>query len=185
MPRVRDNSSGEGERSVCRLIGQKLSHESMSFLPAVHAAILIAGCCHHSDVFERYGFHSGDPNAEWLFPYVPGKRSSTLQPPTLLSPPDRSVFGHYPRELVYRWKPAPSTPAGAKYLIQCDDTSYGNDATFGDWSRQQDSADTNRTGKTSFHDWFAGAQPGRWRVKAVDETGESEWSEWRYFRFTR
>jgi len=30
---------------------------------------------------------------------------------------------------------------------------------------------------------FIGAQPGRWRVKAKSEYGESEWSKWFYFRF--
>jgi hypothetical protein len=31
---------------------------------------------------------------------------------------------------------------------------------------------------------FGGRQPGRWRVRARNSVGESQWSEYRHFEFT-
>jgi hypothetical protein len=111
-------------------------------------------------------------------------KSPTLKPPVLINPPDQSVFGHVPRVIEYRWEPAAGTPPDARYLFQHDFVS-GDDERFGDWSRSEPPSQAHLTGKTTLNGRFVGAQPGRWRVKATDTTGESEWSEWRHFRFTR
>ncbi len=116
--------------------------------------------------------------------YKPGIKDDHLRPPKLLYPLDRMVFSHYPRELVYRWQPAESTPPDAEYLFEYD-LVCGDDEKFGDWSKQPDPMFAYRTGKTTLNDRFLGAQPGRWRVKAIARSGESDWSEWRYFRFAQ
>jgi hypothetical protein len=117
--------------------------------------------------------------------YEPGKPNTTLQPPTLVYPPNHSVFSYYPRELFYRWKPAAGTPPNAQYLFEYDSTCCGNDEKFGDWTKASEPMFAYRTGKQTLNDRFEGAQPGRWRVKAIDATGESAWSDWSYFRFTQ
>lgn len=113
-----------------------------------------------------------------------GPRSPNLKPPVPLQPADRSVFHHYPREIVFRWKPAPGTPPDIQYYIQTDFTWKGDEKTFGDW-KDEAPMSTERTGKTSMNYRHFGAQPGRWRVKVFDKSGESEWCAWQYFRFTR
>jgi len=110
------------------------------------------------------------------------QKSQTLKPPILLYPPDRAVFCHFPREIVHRWQPAKGSTEQARYLFQYVFTT-GQEEQFGDWSNHPAPAEAYLTGKTNLNERFVGSQPGRWRVKAVDETGESEWSEWRYFRF--
>lgn len=132
----------------------------------------------YSDIYRVGGDDLG------MVRYRPGKKSDRLQPPTLLYPLDRMVFGHFPRELVFRWEPAAGTPAGVEYLFEIDSVC-GNDERFGDWSRQPEPMFAFRTAKTTLNDRFEGAQPGRWRAKVVDRGGESEWSGWRYFRFTQ
>ncbi len=116
--------------------------------------------------------------------YKAGLKDNHLRPPKLLYPLSRMVFSHYPRELVYRWEPAERTPPDAEYLFEYDFVC-GNDEQFGDWSKQPDPMFAYRTGKTTLNARFVGAQPGRWRVKVVAKSGESDWSEWRYFRFTQ
>lgn len=119
-----------------------------------------------------------------------GPISPTLRPPLLISPANKTVYSHYPREVVLQWSPAPETPSDAQYLVQqeyrvYDECNSARQTGFGDWSKQPPPFLTFRTGKTTMNIRFVGAQPGRWRVKTIDETGESPWSEWWYFRFTR
>src|SRR5258708_27482571 len=66
-----------------------------------------------------------------MITYKPTKRSDYLQPPQLLYPLDRMTFSHYPRELVYRWRPADGTPPDAQFIFECD-FICGNDEKFGD-----------------------------------------------------
>ncbi len=107
-----------------------------------------------------------------------------LEPPTLLYPDNFSVFCHFPREIVFRWQPSRDTSCDVEYLVQIQDTWKGDYSKFGDWPDELPSM-TYRTGKTLMNERFVGAQPGRWRVKTIDKRGESKWSEWQYFRFTR
>jgi hypothetical protein len=111
-----------------------------------------------------------------------GRISATLKPPILTSPANRSVFSHYPRRFTLRWLPAAGTPKNVAYLVQWQSTDP-NTKQFGNWAHEKAPGFAFRTPETSFADEFIGAQPGRWRVKAVDKTRESNWSEWRYFLF--
>jgi hypothetical protein len=115
----------------------------------------------------------------------PGKVDPGLEPPNLLFPSDRMVFSHYPREIVFRWNPVDGTPADAQYLFEEDFTCDDKDQKFGDWSREPEPMFAYLTGKTTLNDRFVGAQPGRWRVKLVCKSGESNWSSWKYFLFTQ
>ena len=102
----------------------------------------------------------------------------SLGAPKLLSPAEGTVFSHYPRETTVVWSPVPGATA---YLVQWD---YRDDRG---WSGDRSGAFaelrvTDPVGV--FH--FVGAQPGRWRVWAVDAAGNAgPKSDWREFRYTR
>ncbi len=106
-----------------------------------------------------------------------------LQTPVPLAPRNRSEFNHYPRDLIPRWKAGNETAHKTQYLVQHQWTCRGKEEEFGEWTNERPMF-TYLTGKQSMNIRFIGAQPGRWRVKAIDESGEGPWSEWLYFRFT-
>lgn len=109
-----------------------------------------------------------------LVPQAPG-----LLAPVLVSPADRSVFHIFPRRTVFTWQPV---SGAAGYRVEVDVSGEGV------WASEYH----NRAGKviettetTTTHD-FVGAQPGRWRVWAVDAEGRpGPKSGWRIFEYTR
>jgi hypothetical protein len=90
------------------------------------------------------------------------------------------VFEHYPRETTVVWSPVSDAAA---YMVEWD---YGNPRD-GSWASER----ADRTGTLRSTDpvatfQFVGAQPGRWRVWALDAKGAAgQKSEWREFRYTR
>jgi hypothetical protein len=96
-----------------------------------------------------------------------------LPAPELLSPADGAVFNNFPRTTTLAW----NAVSGA--------SSYGIEVDFRDppgWSRS-----VFRSGikGDSFTFNFIGKQRGRWRVWAVDLSGnEGEKSPWREFEYT-
>lgn len=126
----------------------------------------------------------GSDSLETITHRKEGPRSSMLNSPIPLQPADRSMFYHYPRELILRWKPSPGTPSDVQYYVQTDFTSDGEDENFGKWKNEEPMF-TERTGKTNMNYRHIGDQPGRWRVKVFDKSGESDWCSWQYFRFTQ
>jgi hypothetical protein len=102
-----------------------------------------------------------------------------LGTPVLVSPSDKTVFSNYPRIITYAWMPV---PGATDYNVE---TSYQNPKT-GIWSEPVSSKVTGVT-NSAYTTRFIGAQPGRWRVTAVDSTSkfiDSPPSDWRYFIFT-
>lgn len=126
--------------------------------------------------------HTGSDSLESFFGWKEGTINASLKPPTLLRPPDRSVFHHFPRHLTLEWLPDPETPHDAEYILQSEFTT-GDNEDFGDWSRSVGPPATKRTAKRSFKTTHVGNQPGRWRVKVRHTNGESAWSPWWYYRF--
>jgi YVTN family beta-propeller protein len=108
-------------------------------------------------------------------------RSLTVAP-VQLAPADGTVFDHFPRTTKLRWSPVPSA---ASYTVEID---CFHCCQAGKWC-----TDVDRTYKlvpnvreTGYTFGFAGAQPGRWRVWAVDVEGkEGPKSVWWGFRYTR
>lgn len=126
-----------------------------------------------------------------------GKVSETIDPfggvfstdgkpttPSPVAPKDHTVFEYYPRFVDLRW-----TPSSGEYPIE-----YVIEVEAG---QLEQSADKE---KSEYHYYFeerqnsncpyqaisfVGKNPGRWRVKATNKKGESDWSEWSYFRFER
>lgn len=105
-----------------------------------------------------------------------------LNAPQIISPRNNSTFNHYPRTLTLRWKPISNA---VNYNVEID---CRNCCASGKWC-----ADVDRIFKhvealqnTYYKFNFVGAQPGRWRVQAVDNKGiKGRHSQWNYFRFTR
>ena len=168
---------------AARLIGILLAAATIVLPPA------LGGCANAPHGPYQYRGYSDSMRVGGDFiemvTYKPGMKDEGLRPPRLLYLQNRMVFSHYPRELVYRWEPAGGTPPDAEYLFEYDFVCGAPDKQFGDWSKQPDPPFAYRTGKTTLNDRFVGANPGRWRVKVIAKSGESDWSEWRYFRFTQ
>lgn len=106
--------------------------------------------------------------------------------PKLISPENGSIFDHYPRSLTLDWESS-SGPGIITYVLEHGFTwcfSHENLYDMGEWGAGCTCFYPLRyLSETSYSFDFVGAQPGRWRVKAESEYGESEWSEWFYFRF--
>ncbi len=105
-----------------------------------------------------------------------------LPKPVLISPKNNAVFSHYPRTTTLRWKPVP----GAKsYIVEVD---CFHCCKPNKWCRDVRKVFHIKRGIHSTHYTFkfVGAQPGRWRVWAVDKHNRPGFvSEWRYFKYTK
>jgi hypothetical protein len=105
--------------------------------------------------------------------------------PQLIAPEDESVFDHYPRSTTLEWSLVEGKQP-IEFVLQRQYSWDGDYENFGSWEeggfgRYSDLTQTENTYEFD----FVGAQPGRWRVKAVNNHGDSDWSDWSYFRYTR
>jgi hypothetical protein len=101
-----------------------------------------------------------------------------LRAPTQLSPPDGSVFDHYPRTTTLKWEPV---QGAVKY-------GWEVDYSWGVWCSETPGCrhSSGSVEATSHTFNFVGAQPGRWRVWGVDANGSNGLkSGWWGFRYTR
>ena len=91
--------------------------------------------------------------------------------PRLLNPANGSSFSHFPRGLNLIWEPVPEA---VSYVIEIE----AQDLRHGDWFPQPGYGRIPTT-ETEITGEFIGAQPGRWRVTAIDAKGtRSRASEW-------
>jgi hypothetical protein len=98
--------------------------------------------------------------------------------PQQLSPPDGTVFTNYPRTTTLRWS---GVPGAATYAVEIQ---YCVPAGCASGAAPEGSVQHVTTTEYTFD--FAGAQPGRWRVWAVDATGqEGPKSDWWGFKYTQ
>jgi hypothetical protein len=101
-----------------------------------------------------------------------------LPAPTQLSPASGSVFNNYPRTTTLQWS---AVSGAASYTVQIYYYQPGDTTCSGG---AQDYLTPNIT-NTSYTFDFVGAQPGCWRVWAVDADGrQSSISGWWEFRYT-
>jgi hypothetical protein len=123
------------------------------------------------DLNERRWYYGlvllGDPTLSWFKGVVPDLRH----------PQEGDVFDQWPRKMNFRWDSV-EVP-NARYTLQVD---YFD----GRWAEESGRACyTYHNLKTTTQDHvFVGAQPGRWRVRAIVDGRECAWSPWRYFRYT-
>jgi hypothetical protein len=104
-----------------------------------------------------------------------------LPAPVLLSPADRVEFRSYPRHTKLEWQPV----EGAAYYLVEIDVCDGRDRALrecvnpGPFSTTSNLGPVKVEGPTYEFD-FVGAQPGRWRIWAVDVKGQEGFkSPWR------
>lgn len=104
-----------------------------------------------------------------------------LPPPQQLSPRSGSVFNVFPRVTTLDWS---RMPGAVEYGVEVD-FNYGG-SWVSDHSEWRAKPATYRTAQTPFTFKFIGAQPGRWRVWAIDknrhEGRKSPWWEFTYSR---
>ena len=117
----------------------------------------------------------GDPISNWTTPIMP----------RLLSPKEGAVYNHYPRKTTLKWSQVGDKILFFKeyrYEVQVD-YKYGKTWALNDgrvYIHKKKLKDTSYT----FN--FVGAQPGRWRVRAVRLDGvKCPWTPWRTFRYTK
>jgi len=97
--------------------------------------------------------------------------------PEMIIPTERAIFSHYPRILDCRWFPS-SGVFPITYTVECG---------FGESFESECFTDEEIESGLEIPfliATFGGANTGRYRVKAKNELGESDWSDYRYFRFT-
>jgi thiol-disulfide isomerase/thioredoxin/tetratricopeptide (TPR) repeat protein len=105
---------------------------------------------------------------------APASTAPPLPAPRLLSPAPAAVFGHFPRQTTLVWS---AVEGAASYAVELD---YFADGVW------QAKPAVVRVSDPVYSFEFIGAQPGRWRVAAVDAGGrEGTKTEWREFRFTK
>ena len=103
--------------------------------------------------------------------------------PDLIVPAEMQVFSHYPRVIDIRWFPV-SGHYPVTYTVEMGTFPFPElDGAPPDYVWMDEIIESDLVGPflaTS----FVGACPGRIRVRAKNELGESEWSDYRTFRFT-
>jgi hypothetical protein len=105
-------------------------------------------------------------------------RRAALSAPRQQLPTSGSEFSHFPRKTTLRWAPE---QGAARYAVEVQYCQRAGCAT----TAKRYKTDSNLTGTEYTFD-FIGAQPGRWRVWAVDRHGKpGAKSPWWSFRFTR
>jgi hypothetical protein len=128
-----------------------------------------------AQVFTRFTDNSGRTNYTGVYTFVRGSVTGQSGPaaPTPVSPVNGAVFDHFPRTTTLAWR---ALPGAVSYVVEVDYFSNG-------WYRFKLVSNVTTT---SFTFEFVGAQPGRWRVWAVDSNGqESAKTDWLEFRYTR
>lgn len=110
-----------------------------------------------------------------------------LPAPEQLSPKDATEFNRFPRATKLAWEPV---EGAVSYSVEIDVCQGGLPRTSGCKNPQplllKSNPPTTGLASTSYDFYFIGAQPGRWRVWAVDKEGregfKSPWSNFIYLR---
>ena len=136
------------------------------------------------ETFTRFTDNSGRNNYHNRYAFSQGMRAVVrrLAAPRLVSPASGTAFSHFPRRTTLAWQPV---SGAASYTVEVD--------CYQCCQTNRWCSDVGRTWKeapglitTSYSFDFVGAQPGRWRVWAVDAQGRAgAKSEWWEFRYTR
>lgn len=92
--------------------------------------------------------------------------------PHPIIPLNDSSFDHYPRYLDLRW-----TPASGLYPMEYE---LQIDVIYPDGKIRTEKVMTTRP---FYCHSFSGASKGRWRIKARNSRGESNWTQYRHFEF--
>lgn len=104
-----------------------------------------------------------------------------LPAPKLISPDDNQVFSIFPRNTRLEWSPVEGAASYAVEIDVCDGRTRSQCVNPQSLNLPANPPTSNLSG-TTYEFRFVGAQPGRWRVWAVDQDGRDGFkSEWRTF----
>lgn len=114
---------------------------------------------------------------------LPDSCSPPRIPPVLTSPEDGAVFGNFPRDTTVEWQPVADA---VSYVVEID--FYGVCSGQPEWCSDEGWGYQSATAvapATTANFTFGGVGQGRWRVAAIDASGQpGPWSEWRTFEYT-
>ena len=109
-----------------------------------------------------------------------------LPAPKQLSPEDNQVFDIYPRLTKLEWDPVEGAASYAVEVDVCESMKSKYQCVNPQPLRLPANRATVKIMATGYEFMFAGAQPGRWRVWAVDAQGRDGFkSTWRTFVYLR
>jgi hypothetical protein len=104
-----------------------------------------------------------------------------LQAPNLVSPKDGTVFDTYPRNTILVWEPVNGAD---KYLVEI--MACATNDTNKCFSHPMIEQTTRETTQTTYSFNFVGAQPGKWRVTAIQGKNIlGTPSSWWIFKYTK
>jgi C1A family cysteine protease len=126
----------------------------------------------------KYGSNNIGYAAAWT------RAHTQLPAPVQISPANGSTFNNYPRKTTLKWR---AVPGATKYAVQID--CY-HCCVSGKWCTEVAGKEgygvVSNVMSTQYTFNFVGAQPGRWRVWAVDAAGVyGKKSGWWGFKYTR
>jgi hypothetical protein len=137
-------------------------------LIAVAASAALVGCTSEPDVTGP-----SQPVVDLTPPPVPAQ----------LTPMPNTVFSHYPRSTTLVWSSAPDPSGPVTYRLEVE--FCGGSVYNLQWCTPRPDWCAGALSGTTCTFNFVGAQPGRWRVRAVDNAGnQSPYSDWSVFAFS-
>lgn len=141
----------------------------------------------HPRTYEFLVSFDGDGEVDGKIDPFNGRFSADGAPtsPEIIIPTDQTIFSHYPRILDCRWYPSSGVyPMTYTFELGVGD-SFDPEELPEDFHEEfSDQEIETDLAIPFFMTGFVGAQSGRFRVKAKNKIGESDWSEYRYFSFT-
>ena len=115
----------------------------------------------------------------------------SLETPSPVRPHAGTVFSHYPRRTTLEWQ---AVPRAARYVVEVQGfVGRSLIAANGErtelprqWLPERGGLHAHVVSETGLRFNFVGAQPGRWRVRALDaQSRAGPASQWRTFEYTR
>src|SRR5215471_1760383 len=108
-----------------------------------------------------------------------------LPPPLQLAPAENERFDHYPRRTTLRWDGVEGAVSYQVEVDYCQNSADLNECRSPAPQILSFGPDKKPIIKTTYRFDFVGAQPGRWRVWAIDKDGRAGFkSPWRMFSYS-
>lgn len=105
-----------------------------------------------------------------------------LPAPLQTGPDDNAELDVYPRKTLLKWQPVDGAASYRIEIDYCQGPSKGQHSCIDPQPHYIPGSDSPNIKSTSYEFEFVGAQPGRWRVWAIDKKGQESFkSPWRTF----